>query len=51
MEDRCISCGAVVPEGRFCLECGAKLEAACAKCGAKLIPGAKFCLECGTKVE
>lgn len=48
---KCPKCGASVPKGKFCLECGYKFMIKCSKCGADLIPGAKFCLECGTKVE
>jgi DNA-directed RNA polymerase subunit RPC12/RpoP len=32
------------------MECGAKLENACPKCGTKLPAEAKFCMECGTKI-
>jgi double zinc ribbon protein/adenylate/guanylate cyclase family protein len=35
------------PGAKFCSECGARLQAACASCGAKLGTGAKFCNECG----
>lgn len=52
---QCPSCGAQVPPGKFCAECGAALQAAgpkrCASCGAELIPNAKFCAECGTRVS
>ena len=37
-------------QAKFCLECGAKLQAVCAQCGAALPPQAKFCFECGAKV-
>ena len=47
----CPKCGASVPKGKFCLECGYKFVTKCSECGVDLIPGAKFCLECGTKVE
>lgn len=47
----CPGCGATVPNGKFCWECGFKLEQVCAGCGAKLVPSAKFCFECGKKVE
>lgn len=47
----CPQCGANVPEGKFCLECGSKLERICGKCGARINPGAKFCMECGNKIE
>lgn len=46
----CPRCGAHVPEGKFCLECGSSLEIICRKCGAPISPGAKFCMECGNKV-
>jgi class 3 adenylate cyclase/tetratricopeptide (TPR) repeat protein len=35
------------PGAKFCAECGARLQATCASCGAKLGTGAKFCSECG----
>ena len=35
------------PAAKFCLECGAKLEAVCPACGEALPPTAKCCLECG----
>ncbi|MEK6280700.1 MAG: SPFH domain-containing protein [Acidobacteriota bacterium] len=53
----CPKCGnANLPGGKFCNECGAKMETAgqtvpCSKCGVQLQPGTKFCNECGTKVE
>lgn len=46
----CPSCGASVPDGKFCLECGGKLSACCPNCGKPTMPNAKFCLECGTKL-
>jgi hypothetical protein len=48
----CSECGKGVAPGKFCSECGAKLDAGpnfCEKCGGKLSQGAKFCPECGTK--
>lgn len=50
----CPSCGAKIPKGKFCMECGFKFEETepvCKSCGNKLIPGAKFCMECGTPVN
>ena len=48
----CPSCNAVIPAGKFCMQCGYKLEAkTCGNCGAKIVAGAKFCLECGTPVS
>ena len=50
----CPSCGGSIPAGsKFCMLCGAKIEAArfCPECGAKLQPGAKFCPQCGTRVQ
>lgn len=46
----CPGCGKRVANGRFCLECGAKLQRTCSQCGAKLPPGVKFCAECGKPV-
>jgi len=46
----CPSCGQMVPAaGKFCLNCGTKMEQApvCAQCGQTLVPGAKFCMNCG----
>jgi predicted ATPase/class 3 adenylate cyclase len=39
------------PQAKFCLECGARLAAACAQCGTQLPSGAKFCLECGKPTD
>lgn len=49
--EKCKSCGAALaPGAKFCLECGAKVEAeqkvTCPHCGANVL-GGKFCLECG----
>lgn len=48
----CPNCGAVAT-GKFCGECGTKIEPAgpkhCTNCGTELPSGAKFCGECGTK--
>jgi predicted amidophosphoribosyltransferase len=52
----CAKCGKSLMEGaKFCLECGAKVEAPapavpgmlnCPACG-EAVPGGKFCLKCG----
>jgi len=48
----CAGCGTLVT-GKFCPECGAKVEppkpAVCPGCGVEA-QGAKFCPECGTKI-
>ena len=47
----CPSCGQPVMSGaKFCMNCGAKLQAVCPKCGTALVPGAKFCMNCGQQV-
>lgn len=51
----CSKCGAKLPNGaKFCLECGAKVEAVeqivCPNCGKSVVKG-KFCPECGYKFE
>lgn len=50
----CPDCGKQYESGKFCLECGAKLqeivpELVCPSCGYKSKTG-KFCPECGTKL-
>jgi uncharacterized OB-fold protein len=47
----CPHCGAAVPGGKFCAECGKPLrsEKHCPNCGAKVPATAKFCPECGAK--
>ena len=52
--DACPSCGADVKGGKFCPECGTRIERApqatnCPNCGAE-VKGSKFCPECGTKI-
>lgn len=50
----CTQCGARVPPGRFCAECGASMAPpqpkACTGCSHVNAPGAKFCANCGMKV-
>lgn len=59
----CPNCGHAVPEGnKFCINCGAALEAApapaaeapaeqvCPNCGKSIPAGNKFCTGCGTKL-
>lgn len=47
----CPKCGKPVGEGKFCNNCGEKLDLVkCSKCGAKNSVGTKFCGECGTKL-
>jgi class 3 adenylate cyclase/predicted ATPase len=43
----CPSCGASVPAGKFCIECGAVFELRCESCGHANDSNAKFCAECG----
>lgn len=50
----CPDCGKQYESGKFCMECGAKLqevvpELMCPSCGYKVKTG-KFCPECGTKL-
>jgi predicted ATPase/class 3 adenylate cyclase len=46
----CASCGASVPAGKFCIECGAAFERLCDSCGHENAPSAKFCAECGHRL-
>lgn len=43
----CGSCGASVPEGRFCPECGKPLAEMCPGCNNPVSSGARFCPNCG----
>jgi membrane protease subunit (stomatin/prohibitin family) len=51
----CPGCGATVPPGRFCAECGTSLAPPqpkpCPACGTVAAPGAKFCANCGTNLQ
>ena len=51
--ERCTNCGADIPaSGRFCLQCGTKIETAinneinCPSCG-QMTPMGRFCMNCG----
>jgi len=44
---KCPQCQHENPGGKFCGECGARLEARCPSCQAVNPPGNKFCGECG----
>lgn len=45
---RCAQCReAIAPGSKFCMHCGARVEAICAGCGEKLPAEAKFCPGCG----
>lgn len=50
----CTQCGARVPPGKFCAECGASMAPPqpkpCVGCQTINPPGAKFCANCGTRV-
>ena len=47
----CNKCGAeIVTDGKFCSECGMKVEIRCLSCKTVLADTAKFCHICGTKV-
>lgn len=47
----CSKCGAeIVTGGKFCSECGTKVETRCSSCKTVLADTAKFCHVCGTKV-
>ena len=63
-EEICPQCGKKVnPGSKFCIYCGAALEApaeqpeekaevkVCKTCGKPLEEGAVFCTNCGTKIE
>ncbi len=49
----CTACGARVPPGKFCAECGGQMgppqPKPCTGCNQMNAPGAKFCANCGTR--
>src|SRR5690348_14059382 len=48
----CPSCHSDTPdESRFCICCGAALEARCPSCARQNRRGAKFCAGCGEKLS
>jgi class 3 adenylate cyclase/tetratricopeptide (TPR) repeat protein len=48
----CRNCGKTnLPDKRFCVECGKRLEFSCAACAAAIEPSQKFCGNCGTRFE
>jgi class 3 adenylate cyclase len=45
----CAACGGATPAGKkFCIHCGASVQASCPACGEPTLQGARFCAECGT---
>lgn len=49
-EVKCPKCRKIVPTGKFCSNCGARLQNKCPSCGAVLKGEGRFCSECGTKI-
>src|SRR5215207_8358527 len=47
---QCPQCQHENTGGKFCGECGARLELRCAACGEPNPPGNKFCQECGKRL-
>lgn len=50
-EKICPKCNCrLMPEAKFCFQCGAKLESVCPNCNEPVAPEARFCHKCGTKL-
>src|SRR5215208_3143230 len=47
---QCAQCEHENTGGKFCGECGARLELRCAACDQLNPPGNKFCQECGERL-
>ena len=48
---RCAKCGSENgPSNKFCLQCGAPLDAICPSCGHTVAPGVRFCQNCGQRM-
>lgn len=45
----CPKCGAETA-GKFCGQCGEKIQLRCASCGTEASPGARFCPQCGSSL-
>lgn len=48
--DVCPQCGTKA-SGKFCNQCGEKLQLACASCGTAASPSARFCQQCGASLS
>ena len=47
----CPHCGERAQPGKYCSNCGAKVEKTCRSCSAINAPDARFCASCGTAFE
>ncbi len=47
----CPHCGESAQAGKYCSNCGTKVEKTCRSCSAANAPDARFCAECGTAFE
>lgn len=47
----CPYCGKETIKGKFCVNCGKKMQLKCPNCERELPVGAKFCIECGQRLE
>ncbi len=50
-EKTCSNCGTkLIPEAKFCYQCGAKMNDVCPECHEPIMPGARFCQKCGKQL-
>lgn len=47
----CPHCGESAQAGKYCSNCGTRIEKTCRSCSAANAPDARFCAECGTAFE
>ena len=48
---KCLACGAITPQGKFCSQCGRGFHARkCEGCGEELLGGELYCTGCGIKL-
>ncbi len=49
---QCVSCNAtLIPDKRFCAECGTEVTPHCPNCGAAIHARFRFCPDCGTRLQ
>jgi class 3 adenylate cyclase/tetratricopeptide (TPR) repeat protein len=49
---KCIHCGfGNGPHARYCVECGARVQAVCPQCGSEVAAEQKFCGDCGRSLK
>src|SRR5262245_54978236 len=49
---QCVTCSAeLIPDKRFCAECGTEVTSRCPSCNATIEARFRFCPDCGTRLD